>query len=145
MNGTTHSVRTESRPERRISGYMSFAAYLLIVVGLFHLIDGFVALFKSGVFLVGPNNLLVFDYTQWGWTHIILGILVMATGAALFSGRMWARITAIVLATLSAIANFGFIWAYPLWSITIIALDILVIYAVAMHAHDRDFEDYEIE
>jgi hypothetical protein len=75
----------------------------------------------------------VLDYTQWGWTHLLFGILVIAAAFALFAGRMWGRVTAIILATLSAILNFGFIQAYPVWSLLIIALDVMIIYSVAKH------------
>lgn len=125
----------------RTSGWLTFSGSLLIVVGFFHLVAGLVALFKSNVFVATPNQLIVFDYTQWGWTHIIFSALLFATAAALFTGRLWARIVTIVLATLSAIANFGFLNAYPLWSIMIIALDIMVIYGVAMHG--SEVGDYE--
>ena len=133
IHAGTHSTRT--------SGWLTFSGSLLIVVGFFHLVAGLVALFKPSVFLATQNQLVVFNYNQWGWTHIIFSIVLFATAAALFSGRLWARIVTIGLATLSAIANFGFITAYPLWSIMIIALDILVIYGVAMHG--SEVNEYE--
>lgn len=137
----TSSVRDESHMTTHTSGWLSFAGYLLIVVAFFHLIAGLVALFQPELYITSPNNTLLFSYDQWGWTHIIFGAILMATAASLFSGRLWARIFTIVLATLSAIANFAFIWAYPLWAIMIVALDILVIYGVAMHGNPS--EEYE--
>lgn len=139
MSNGTSSLRVGEHATR--SGWLTFSGSLLIVVAFFHVVAGLVALFKSNVFVATPHQLIVFDYTQWGWTHIIFGVLLFATAAALFTGRLWARIVTISLATLSAIANFGFLNAYPLWSIIMIALDILVIYGVAMHG--SEVEEYE--
>jgi len=140
MNHAT--AREGSHPARR-SGMVTFASYMLIVAGFFHVIAGLAALFRSGVYLVGSGQLVALDYTQWGWVHLLFGVLLFFAATALFSGRMWARVLTIILAAASAIANFGFIRAYPVWSILIIVLDVMVIYAVAMHNgyYDED-EDY---
>ena len=137
-NGTMMDVDTRAKPHR--SGWVSFAGYLMIVAGFFHAVAGFVALFKPEVFVTGPNGSLIFSYDEWGWIHLIFGVILMAAASALFSGRLWGRVVAITLATLSAIANFGFIWAYPLWSIAIIALDIMIIYGVAVYGNEENFE-----
>jgi hypothetical protein len=138
---STNSMGVQTHTGRHISGWVSFAAYLLIVLGFFHLIAGLVALFQPDQFVVTENQLLIFDYDVWGWTHLIFGGVLLAAAGALFAGRMWARVLTIGLATLSAIANFGFIWAYPAWSIMMIALDIMIIYSVAMHGGRAD--EYE--
>jgi hypothetical protein len=92
------------------------------------------------VYVAAPSTLLLFDYTGWGWTHLIFGVILMAAAFALFSGRMWGRVVAIIMATLSAIINFGFIQAYPLWSLIIIAMDIMIIYSVATHGDEMAAE-----
>jgi len=82
----------------------------------------------------GPNGLVLnVDYTAWGWTHLILGVLLLAAGAAIFSGRVWGRTIGVIAALLSAVVNFAFIAAYPLWSVLIITIDVLVIYALVAH------------
>jgi hypothetical protein len=82
------------------------------------------------------NYLFKFDVTTWGWIHLILGIIVALAGWGLLSGRTWARVVGITLAVLSAIANFLWLPYYPLWSLLIIALDVLVIWALAAHGHE---------
>jgi hypothetical protein len=79
------------------------------------------------------NYLFQFDATSWGWIHLEVGLLVAFAGWGLLSGRTWARVVAITLAVISAIANFAFIPYYPLWSLLIIAVDIIVIWAVAAY------------
>jgi hypothetical protein len=131
------TANTMSARSPRRSGWLDFAGYLMVVAGTFHIVAGLVALLKNEVFVATQNSLLVFDYTQWGWVHLIFGIVLCLSAASLFANRFWGRFVAIFLATLSAIANFSFIQAYPLWSIMIIALDIMIIYAVATHPGDE--------
>jgi hypothetical protein len=111
-----------------------FAAMMLVMVGLFHVIEGFVALFRDEVFLVGQKGLVVnVDYTAYGWTHIVVGLVAIGVGAGLFAGQMWARVVGVIVATLSAIANIAFMPAYPVWSAIMIAVDVLVIWALTVH------------
>jgi hypothetical protein len=115
-------------------GLVAFAGMMLIMLGTFHAIAGLVALFQDDYFLVGKNGLVLdVDYTAWGWAHLIGGVIAGFAGAGLFAGATWARVVAVVVALLSAILNLGFMSAYPLWSAIMIALDVLVIYAVTVH------------
>lgn len=122
------------------SGWITFAGSIMVIMGFFHAIAGLAALLKPEVYVATENQLLLLSYAQWGWVHLIAGIIVIGAAASLFAGRTWGKIVAVVLATLSAILNFGFIAAYPLWSILIIAMDVMVIYAVITHG--RQQEDY---
>ncbi len=102
-----------------------------MTVGILQIFQGISALAKDDVFVVGPEYVYQFDLTTWGWIHLILGIVVVLVGLALLTGAMWARVCAIIIAALSIIANFLWIPWYPMWSILIIALDIVVIWAVS--------------
>jgi hypothetical protein len=118
-------------------GFIVFAGVMLVMLGIFHAIQGLVAIFKDEYFLVGKNGLTVsVDYTGWGWTHLILGIVVFAAGLGLFAGQMWARIVAVLVALVSAVVNVAFLAAYPVWSTIMIALDVLVIWAVTVHGRE---------
>ena len=117
----------------RATGFIMFAAFLMVAVGCFQLFQGLVALSDKGFFLAARQYPLRFDVTTWGWIHLIFGILVIVTGIALLTGRGWARILGIVLAILSALANFAFIPHYPIWSTIVIAFDVLVIWALAAY------------
>lgn len=115
-------------------GWVMFAGVMMLLLGSFHAIAGLVALFEDDYFLVTRSGLVVdMDFTAWGWTHLVLGLVVAIAGGALFSGATWARVVAIVVAIISALVNLTFLAAYPLWSGIMIGLDILVIYAVSMH------------
>ena len=120
-------------------GMVVFAATMMIVLGTFHAIAGLVALFRDDYFLVTRSGLVIdVDYTTWGWVHLLLGILVVVAGAALYAGATWARFVAVVVAMVSAIVNLAFLSAYPLWSVIMIAVDVLVIYAVTAHGGPAD-------
>jgi hypothetical protein len=114
-------------------GFIMFAAIMMIMVGVFQALQGLVAIFENEFYVPTRNYLFQFDATAWGWTHLLLGLLVAFAGYGLLSGKTWARTVAIFLAVLSAIANFAFIPYYPFWSLTIITLDVFVIWALAAH------------
>jgi uncharacterized membrane protein len=119
------------------AGWVTFAGIMLILLGSFQTIEGLVAIFNNGYYLVGPEGLVVnVDYTTWGWTHLIIGILAILTGAGLLAGNTAARVAGVVLAALSAIVNLAFLAAYPVWSTIIIAVDVIVIYAIVVHGRE---------
>ncbi|WP_419229221.1 DUF7144 family membrane protein [Gordonia sp. CPCC 205515] len=112
-------------------GVSIVAAALLFVAGLVAVFQGISAIANDELFVAGPNYIYQFDLTTWGWIHLILGIIAVVVAGGLAVGADWARISAIIIASLSIIAQFLWLPYYPLWAILIIALDILVIWAVA--------------
>jgi hypothetical protein len=115
-------------------GWIAFAGLIMLVLGMFHVIQGLVALFQDEYFLVGKSGLTVHvDFTTWGWIHLIGGVIIAGAGIALFTGRVWARTIGVILAMVSAIINVGFLSAYPIWSAIMIAFDVLVIWALTVH------------
>ena len=115
-------------------GWIAFAAVMAITMGAYEAILGLVAIFDDKYYLVGSSGLVVsVDYTVWGWVHLLIGLAAVAAGIALMQGRGWGRVLAIGIAGLSALVNLGFLAAYPLWSVLIIAFDVIVIYALTVH------------
>jgi hypothetical protein len=117
-------------------GFIMFAGVLMIMSGAFQTFTGVVALFENEFYLTTRNYVFQFDATTWGWIHLLLGIVVALAGFGVLFGQTWARVVGIILAVLSAIANFAFIPYYPFWSITVIALDVFIIWALAAHGRD---------
>lgn len=119
------------------TGWVVFGAMMMILLGSFQAIAGLVALFDDGYYLVSPNGLVVnVDYTTWGWVHLIVGLVALAAGFGLVRGAMWARVLGVAAAAISAIVNFAFIAAYPFWALTMITLDVLIIYAIVAHGRE---------
>lgn len=122
--------------EMWVAGLEGFAAVMMILIGLFHIIEGLAAILRGSYYVVTPNYVFEFSVTGWAWVHLIVGILVGITGLVLFTGKPWARIAGLIIVSLSAIANFLFIPYQTAWSLLIIALDVAVIWALAVHLRE---------
>src|SRR4051794_34374600 len=119
-------------------GTILFAGCAMLLVGMFQFFEGLAAVIKGDFYVVVPNYAFQVDTSTWGWIHIVLSIVVAAAGVFLFAGKLWARIIAIIFALVSAVVNFLSIPYYPIWSITIIVLSVLVIWAVASHGRELE-------
>ncbi|MBG0567157.1 DUF7144 family membrane protein [Actinoplanes aureus] len=118
-------------------GMVVFAGVMLLMLGSFQAIEGLVALFRDDFYITTNNGLVIpMDYSAWGWTHLIIGLIGVAAGLGILYGKMWARIVGIVIAVLSALANIAFLPAYPVWATIVIAIDVLVIYALTAHGRE---------
>lgn len=119
------------------AGWMTYAGSVLVILGVFQLIWGITSLVNSDLFIVTSSGLAVaFNYTAWAWVHIALAVLLVCTGLAVFARQGWARYVGIGLAAIAAFANFLTMAAFPIWSIVMIAVDFLVIYALAVHGRE---------
>jgi hypothetical protein len=127
------AARAEEAPSGAAVGFILFAAIMMIMAGVFQAISGLVAIFQNEFYVATRNYLFQFDATTWGWIHLLVGLIVAFAGWGLLSGRTWARVVGITVALVSATANFLFIPYYPFWALTIITLDIFVIWAIAAH------------
>ena len=118
-------------------GWILFVGIVMIVTGLLSLIQGLVALFDDDFYAVAPNGLpLNVDFTAWGWLLMAFGAMLILAGYFVMFGYTWARIVAIVVTAANAFVNLTFLAAYPIWSIVAIALDLIAIYALAVHGHE---------
>jgi len=115
------------------TGAVGFAGVLLIMVGLFHSVQGLVALLGDDLYVRGENYVFHFSFTTWGWIHLLLGLLAAAAGAGLFFGTTWARTLAVVVAGVSLLGSFMWLPHYPVWSLVIMALDLFVMWAAIVH------------
>jgi uncharacterized membrane-anchored protein len=116
------------------SGWIVFGAVMLMMLGAFQVIQGLVALFDDGFYLVHPSGLVVHaSYNTWGWAHLIIGAVAIVSGLGLLVGNMAARVLGVIAAVVSAIVNLAFLSAYPVWSSIVIGLDVIVIYAIIVH------------
>ncbi len=114
-------------------GLALFAGALMLMTGAFQIIAGIAAILEDDVYAVVNNYAFKVDLTAWGWIHVALGVLVGVAGFFVFTGKAWARAVGITVAALVAIANFLFLPYYPFWSILIIALNVAVIWALAVY------------
>lgn len=120
-----------------VHGVQDFAGIMLIVGGAFQAIQAITALFRDEYLIVLPNYVFSIDLTTWGWIHLLVGVALVAIGVFLLLGTGWARIAGIVVAALSALINFSWLPYAPLWAILAIAVDIVVIWALASGSRRR--------
>jgi hypothetical protein len=124
---------TESARTRQVAGIRTFAGVLMLLIGGYHAMAGIAALVEDEIFLETPSYTYALDVTTWGWVHLGIGVLVALAGAAVLRDRLWGRLVGIVLAGLSLFANFLFLLYYPLWAALIIALDVVIIWALSAY------------
>lgn len=118
-------------------GWIWFAGLVLVLVGTINAIEGLAAIVEDDVFVTtGGAGLLVFDLTTWGWVHLLFGVLQILAGLALFSGATWARITAIILVMLNVLGQIATLNAQPVWSVIVIVLDLLILWALVVHGEE---------
>lgn len=125
-----------TRQVARLSGWVVFASVMMGLAGAFSVIDGLVAIVADEVYVVTDEGILAFDFTAWGVIHLILGIVVFVAAFAVLTGQVWARVLGVAVAFLSALGQLAFITALPLWSIVVIAIDVLVIYGLVVHGEE---------
>ncbi|TYB50763.1 hypothetical protein FXF51_55190 [Nonomuraea sp. PA05] len=117
-------------------GWIWFGGMMMVLAGLFNIITGLAAVFANRVYVQTPNRLLLFDVTTWGWLHLALGVLLLATGIAVSVGQTWARMVGVVLVMLNALTQLTWIAVNPWWSLAVIAVDVLVLYALIVHGRE---------
>jgi hypothetical protein len=129
----TYESRSDSSQDE-VSGWavgaIAFAATIMVLIGVFQALSGLVAIFNDEFYIVSANYTFDLDVTVWGWLHLILGLVVLATGMGLFARATWAGVTAIMICMLSALSNFFFIPYYPIWALVLIGLNVWVIWAL---------------
>jgi hypothetical protein len=122
--------------EKQVSnwtGWVFFAGIMMILSGFFEIIAGLTALLRHSWYLVTSSHLLVFNYTSWGWIDLAFGLLILLAGISVLHGSTWARVVGVILASLSAVGSLASVNSYPLWSLVIITIDLLVVYALVVH------------
>ncbi|MET9342254.1 MULTISPECIES: DUF7144 family membrane protein [unclassified Nonomuraea] len=117
-------------------GWIWFGGMLMIMSGIFNIVSGLSAIINDQVYVQTFTKLLLFDLTGWGWLHLIWGVLLTVTGVAVSFGKGWARIAAVVLLMINAITQLTWIAVNPWWSLAVIAIDVLVLYALIVHGRE---------
>ncbi|HEX7536453.1 MAG TPA: hypothetical protein VF431_00515 [Candidatus Methylomirabilis sp.] len=134
------SMSRQSMEESEVTGWVGwivFAGTMMMILGVFHAFEGLVALFRHSYISFPTSGLTIqVSYTQWGWLQLLAGVLVFFAGLGLFTGRMWARTVGVILVSISALINFAWATAFPVWSITLLAIDFFVLYAIIAHGSE---------
>ena len=114
-------------------GIAVFAGVAMIIGGAFQALEGLAGIVHDKYLVVAPSTIYAFDLTVWGVIHLLVGLALLVIGVSLLRGQTWARVAGIVVAVISAIVNFAFLPHSPWWAILIIAVDVLIIWALTTY------------
>lgn len=128
----------ESTKGRVTGGVAVFAGVMLVVVAAFQILEGIAAVANNRVFTSGVHYAYAFNVTAWGWVHLVTGALGVLIGVGILRGQTVGYLAGIALAGINAVFSFAFLPYYPIWSLLIVALNVLVLWALCTQvAHDR--------
>ena len=126
------STQNSGETEQVVAGITTYAAAAMLwVSAVLTVLQGISALVNDKLVVVTTDYTYEFNTSTWGWIHILVGILLTAVAFGLFWGAAWARVAAIIMASLSIVSMFMWMPHTPIWSIVTIGLDIFIIWAVA--------------
>lgn len=117
-------------------GWVFFAGFMMTMLGTFQMIAGLTVLFNSKWLVTSESSLLLLNFSTWGWFYLLLGLTVLLAGFGVMKGSAWARVVGVLIALLSAAANLASVNIYPIWSIIIITVNVLVIFALTVHGDE---------
>lgn len=131
---TSATMRSSRTGGHRAEGYglIIFASVLLLILGVFNLIDGIAAIARSHIFTANAHY-VIGDLRAWGWVALIIGILQLLAGAGAMVGNQLARWTGVGLVSLNLIAQMFFLPGYPFWSLMIIAVDVVALWGLCVY------------
>ena len=138
MSSTSSGGRHGDGTSAVAYGVTIFAGVLLTMVSIFQILEGITAIANDTIFVRGLNYTWQFNVQTWGWIHLIIGLIALATGIGIIMGQTWGYLIGVGIAGLSALSEFMFLPYYPFWSLAVIAIDVVIIWALCSQlANDR--------
>jgi len=116
------------------TGWVGFAGIVMIVIGGLNVVEGLIAVIRGQYYVLTADQILLVDFRTWGWILIVWGVIVALAGCGLLAASAWARWFTIIVAGLNIFIQLGFVGSsqYPLWALTVLALNIVVFYALTV-------------
>ena len=123
---------------RAWSGWIGFAGLMMMIIGAIDFFEGLIAVIRKEYYAFTPQGLIIFNTTTWGWLAMIFGIVLFLVGIGLTGGAGWARWVGIILIAVNLIGQLGWLGnsATPVWTLTVIALQIIVLFALTARWSD---------
>ena len=122
-------------------GWVYFSGILMLVMSVFQAFLGFVALTNKSFYQVSQNSLNFYNFSAWGWGHLILSVILLTAGFSVLSGRIWGRIVGVIAFSISLLVNLVFMPAYPIWLTAAVIVDAVILYALIVHGHEAKIEE----
>ena len=140
--GVSRTSRSGRATSSWAIGWTYFASVMMLLIGIFQAIAGLIAILDDEFYVTTRKYVLRFDTTQWGWIHLIVGILIAVAGGYLLTGSVLARTVGVVMAVVSAVAGFAWLPYYPVWGLIIVAIAVSIIWALTAHGRDVTNDGY---
>jgi hypothetical protein len=115
------------------TGPILFSGGMLVITGVLQIFIGVTALIHDKVYAETPRYLFAFDLTAWGWIQLIAAVAAIGAGYGALRGLTWARMVGILVAGISMVAEFAYIPYFPVWSVLVIAVDVVIIWGLASY------------
>jgi hypothetical protein len=124
----------------RWTGWIGFAGWVMIVIGVLDFFEGLIAVIRSEYYVLTANQIIVFDTTTWGWLTLLWGIALVFIGWGLLTRASWARWVSIIALSINIVGQLSFFGGanYPLWALTVLTLSIVVLYALIVRWDEVD-------
>jgi len=133
-----HDREVKVASPRAWSGWIGFAGLMMMIIGAIDFFEGLIAVIRKEYYAFTPQGLIIFNTTTWGWLAMIFGIVLFLVGIGLTGGAGWARWVGIILIAVNLLGQLGWLGnsATPVWTLTVIALQIIVLYALTARWSD---------
>ena len=115
-------------------GWVMFAGVLLVMLGVLNCIEGIAAIGNAHFFSNNTHtHYIMGSLNAWGWTVLIIGVVQLAVGFGVFAKNQLSRWVGVIVLACNAVAQLLFIPAYPFWSLTLFAMNILALYGLVAY------------
>jgi hypothetical protein len=123
---------------RAWSGWIGFAGLMIMILGAIDFFEGLIAVIRGEYYAFTSQGLIIFDTTTWGWLAMIMGVVLFLVGLGLTGGAGWARWVAIIVLVVNLLGNIGWVGSsnQPIWALTVVALEIIVLFALTARWSD---------
>ena len=123
--------------QRKRSGWVTFAGVIALAAGAYNALSGIAAISDDDTLKAQATKVLYgIDFTAWGWFWLLLGAVQVVAGYLILQRNEWGRWLGMTMAAVSALFTVFVIFVFPLWAVTVLALDCLVLYALATRVDD---------
>ncbi len=119
------------------SGWLLFAGIMILIAGVLNVVYGIAAIDNSK-FFVQDTKYIISDLNAWGWITLIVGVLQLIAAVSIWRGGGFGMVVGMAVAMISAIVALLSIPSYPLLSLAIFAIDVLIIYGLAAYGGQRN-------
>lgn len=115
---------------RKLDGASQVAGSLMMLSGPLSILVGASGIAEDNLFAASTRYAYRFDLTTWGVIHLVIGVALVVAGLAILTNRSWGRGAGVAVAGISLITQFMFVPYYPAWAIPVMALDLIILFAL---------------